>query len=139
MELFLQTAEANGWEARPLEDVRQMLGWTAEDIDQAARLGFIFPCSESGYLEPEDIVILRLLDEVRRLTGATLADLRPYVQAARHLARWEVRLRRRARDLGEGTDDGPRRLRETLQSLVRALYLRYVQKSVLDRWTGRPQ
>jgi len=139
MELFLQTAEANGWEARPLEDVRQMLGWTAEDIDQAVRLGFVFPCSETGYLEPEDIVILRLLDEVQRLTGATLADLRPYVQAARRLARWEVRLRRRARDLGEGAGDLPRRLRESLQSLLWALYLRYVQKSFMDRWTERPQ
>ncbi|MCS7313237.1 MAG: MerR family transcriptional regulator, partial [Acidobacteria bacterium] len=29
MELFLQTAAANGWEARPIEDVRRELGWSA--------------------------------------------------------------------------------------------------------------
>ncbi|GBC84557.1 putative HTH-type transcriptional regulator [bacterium HR11] len=141
MELFWQTAEANAWEARPIEDVRRELGWTAEDIEQAARLGFVFPCAETGRLEPEDIVILRLLDEVRRMTGVTLADLRPYVQAARRLARWETRLLRRAQQhaqaMGEKPDDLPRRLRETLQSLLRALYLRHVQKGLLDRWTGR--
>jgi len=141
MELFLQTAEANGWEARPVEDVCRELGWSAEDIAQAARWGFVFPCAETGRLEPEDIVILRLLDEVRRMTGVALEDLRSYVQVARRLARREARLlrraRRHARATGEKSDDLLRRLRETLQSLLRALYLRHVQKGLLDRWTGR--
>ncbi|MDW7984796.1 MAG: hypothetical protein RMK16_09000 [Acidobacteriota bacterium] len=71
----------------------------------------------------------------------TLADLQSYVQVARWLTRREARLLRRARQRaqarGEKLDDLPRRLRETIQSLLRALYVRHVQKSLLDRWTGR--
>ncbi len=141
IELFVQTAAAPGWEARPIEDVRRELDWSVEDVEQAARLGFVFPCAETGRLDPEDIAILRLLDEVRRMTGASLEDLGPCVQAARRLARLEGRLLRRARRYARGpaeaSDDLPRRLRETVQSLLRALYLRYVQKGLLDRWTGR--